>query len=94
MEKSSKLSILADNTLASIYERNRCRAEDIEYPHEETLDKNMEKLRFGIKELEEELSAAEESGTLYVQCNFIYTLIYLFNQNSLFAFTLIKLFEN
>ncbi|CAB4380292.1 hypothetical protein RhiirA5_345610 [Rhizophagus irregularis] len=64
MEKSSKLSILADNTLASIYERNRCRAEDIEYPHEETLDKNMEKLRFGIKELEEELSAAEESGTL------------------------------
>ncbi|GET03732.1 SNARE complex subunit [Rhizophagus clarus] len=64
MEKSSKLSILADNTLASIYERNRCRAEDIEYPHEETLNKNMERLRSGIKELEEELSAAEESGTL------------------------------
>ncbi|RIA93183.1 hypothetical protein C1645_874241 [Glomus cerebriforme] len=64
MEKSSKLSVLADNTLVSIYERNRCRTENIEYPHEETINKNMEKLRFGVKELEGELSAAEESGTL------------------------------
>jgi len=75
MEKSSKLSVLADNTFVSIYERNRCRTENIEYPYEETINKNMEKLKLGIKELEEELSAAEESGTLYVQCNFIYTLI-------------------
>jgi syntaxin 8 len=74
MEKSSKLSLLADNTFVSIFERNRCKSENIEYPHEETISKNMEKLRFGIKELERELSTAEESGTLYVQCNFIYTL--------------------
>ena len=73
MEKSSRLSLLADNTLVSIFERNRCRAENIEYSHEETINKNMDKLRLGIKELEEELSTAEESGTLYVQCNFIYT---------------------
>ncbi len=79
MEKSSKLSILADNTLVSIFERDRCRTENIEYPHEKTINKNMEKLRSGIKELEQELSAAEESGTLYVQCNFIYTLIRYFD---------------
>ena len=78
MEKSSRLSLLADNTLVSIFERNRCRTENIEYPHEEIINKNMEKLRFGIKELEGELSTAEESGTLYVQCNFIYTQICYF----------------
>ena len=78
MEKSSRLSLLADNTLVSIFERNRCRTENIEYPHEEIIHKNMEKLRFGIKELEVELSNAEESGTLYVQCNFIYTHICYF----------------
>ncbi|CAG8689483.1 5522_t:CDS:2 [Funneliformis caledonium] len=64
MEKSSKLCVLADNTLVSIVERNRCKAENIEYPHDITINKNMDKLRTGIKELEQELSIDEESGTL------------------------------
>ncbi|RHZ44799.1 hypothetical protein Glove_709g63 [Diversispora epigaea] len=64
MEKSSLLSALADNTLVNIVERNRCIAENIEYPHEEMIHKNLQKLETGIKELDRELSIAEESGTL------------------------------
>ncbi|CAG8520077.1 11898_t:CDS:2 [Diversispora eburnea] len=64
MEKSSLLSALADNTLVNIIERNRCITENIEYPHEEMIHKNLQKLETGIKELDRELSIAEESGTL------------------------------
>ncbi|CAI2178824.1 5449_t:CDS:2 [Funneliformis geosporum] len=64
MEKSSKLCVLADNTLVSIVERNRCKTENIDYPHDITINKNMDKLRSGINELEQELSIAEESGAL------------------------------
>ncbi|CAG8453796.1 12048_t:CDS:2 [Acaulospora morrowiae] len=62
MEKGSRLSVLADNILASIVERNRCRKENIEYPHEDVINKNLVRLQTGIKELEQELSSAEESG--------------------------------
>ncbi|CAG8438282.1 3700_t:CDS:2 [Scutellospora calospora] len=64
MDKSSRYSVLADDTLAIIIERNKCREENIDYPHENTIDKNMNKLKNGIKELEQELSTIEESGTM------------------------------
>lgn len=70
MEKSSLLLALAESTLVSIIERNRCRAENIEYPSEEAIHKNLQKLDIGIKEVERELSIAEESGTLYVKIIF------------------------
>ncbi|CAG8513062.1 4495_t:CDS:2 [Acaulospora colombiana] len=46
-----------------VVERNRCKKENIEYPHEDAINKNLAKLQTGIKELEQELSTAEESGT-------------------------------
>ncbi|CAG8630616.1 3033_t:CDS:2 [Paraglomus brasilianum] len=65
MDKSAVLIALADDTLLTISERNRCKSENIDHEsHDITIQKNFERLRNGIKTLERDLSAAEESGSL------------------------------
>ncbi|KAG9302166.1 hypothetical protein G9A89_020600 [Geosiphon pyriformis] len=65
MSKSSRLNLLADNTLVTVLERNRCKNENIDHvSHEITISKNLQKLKSGINELEQELSLAEQSGSL------------------------------
>ncbi|CAG8532911.1 28_t:CDS:2 [Ambispora leptoticha] len=68
MSKSSRLTVLADNTLVTIYERKRCKSENINHDsHDIIINKNLVKLRSGIKELEQELSLAEETRSLSSQ---------------------------
>ncbi|CAG8549509.1 4861_t:CDS:2 [Ambispora gerdemannii] len=68
MSNSSRLTVLADNTLVTILERNRCKNESINHDsHDSIINKNLVKLRGGIKELEQELSLAEETGSLNSQ---------------------------
>ncbi|ORX91501.1 hypothetical protein K493DRAFT_286741, partial [Basidiobolus meristosporus CBS 931.73] len=60
---SIKLNALADNTLMLIHERNRNKSLDLNYAKQEkTIKKNLERIKEGITELEEELSKEEESG--------------------------------
>lgn len=66
-KQAARLTILADNTLQTIFERNRAR--DLGLAHEtqdRTIDKNLTSLRDGIKTLETQLNAAEEAGAKYV----------------------------
>ncbi|RUS12778.1 hypothetical protein BC937DRAFT_87058 [Endogone sp. FLAS-F59071] len=67
-KQATRLTILADNTLQTIFERNRAR--DLGLAHEtqdRTIDRNLASLRDGIKTLESQLNAAEEAGAKYVQ---------------------------
>ncbi|KAJ8663101.1 hypothetical protein O0I10_001278 [Lichtheimia ornata] len=60
---ASRLDILADNTLATVYERNRLRDLKLNYDKYETqIQKKLTQLRDGLKTLEEQLAAEEEAG--------------------------------
>ncbi|KAG0088567.1 hypothetical protein BGZ93_004513 [Podila epicladia] len=61
----SKLSLVADSTLVTVFERNRCRANGLSSTSQDkTIDKNLPRLREGIQQLEAELSEAEQQGTV------------------------------
>ncbi|KAK3814105.1 MAG: hypothetical protein J3Q66DRAFT_345643 [Benniella sp.] len=61
----SKLGLIADSTLVTVYERNRCRANGLSSTSQDkTIEKNMPRLRDGLKQLEAELSQAEQEGSL------------------------------
>ncbi|KAF9431278.1 hypothetical protein BGZ94_003593 [Podila epigama] len=61
----AKLSLVADSTLVTVYERNRCRANGLaSTSQDKTIEKNMPRLREGIQQLEAELSEAEQSGSV------------------------------
>ncbi|KAG0226739.1 hypothetical protein BGW41_004092 [Actinomortierella wolfii] len=61
----SKLRLVADSTLVTVYERNRCKANGLSYESQEkTIEKNLTRLKEGIQELEADLSRLEEEGTL------------------------------
>ncbi|KAF9389042.1 hypothetical protein CPB97_012093 [Podila verticillata] len=60
----SKLSLVADSTLVTVFERNRCRANGLSSTSQDkTIEKNLPRLREGIQQLEAELSEAEQRGT-------------------------------
>ncbi|KAF9586371.1 hypothetical protein BGW38_006115 [Lunasporangiospora selenospora] len=60
----SKLGLIADSTLVTVYERNRCRANGLgTTSQDKTIDKNMPRLREGLVQLEQELSQAEQDGS-------------------------------
>jgi len=64
----SKLSLVADSTLVTVFERNRCRANGLSSTSQDkTIEKNLPRLREGIQQLEAELSEAEQQGTVYGQ---------------------------
>ncbi|KAF8950325.1 hypothetical protein CPC16_009133 [Podila verticillata] len=59
----SKLSLVADSTLVTVFERNRCRANGLSSTSQDkTIEKNLPRLREGIQQLEAELSEAEQQG--------------------------------
>ncbi|KAF9334724.1 hypothetical protein BG006_001645 [Podila minutissima] len=61
----SKLSLVADSTLVTVFERNRCRANGLSsISQDKTIEKNLPRLREGIQQLEAELSEAEQQGTV------------------------------
>lgn len=61
----SKLGLIADSTLVTVYERNRCKANGLSSTSQDkTIEKNMPRLREGLKQLEGELSQAEQEGSL------------------------------
>ncbi|KAF9431580.1 hypothetical protein BGZ76_000130 [Entomortierella beljakovae] len=61
----SKLELIADSTLVTVFERNRCKANSLSSTSQDkTIEKNMPRLREGIKQLEEELSQAEQDGSV------------------------------
>ncbi|KAG0340696.1 hypothetical protein BG000_011325 [Podila horticola] len=61
----SKLSLVADSTLVTVFERNRCRANGLSSTSQDkTIEKNLPRLREGIQQLEAELSEAEQQGTV------------------------------
>ncbi|OAD77767.1 hypothetical protein PHYBLDRAFT_141629 [Phycomyces blakesleeanus NRRL 1555(-)] len=60
---TSRLDLLADNTLSIIFERNKLKDLKLNYEkYEATINKNLAKLKEGIKTLEQQLSAEEETG--------------------------------
>ncbi|KAL1924891.1 uncharacterized protein VTP21DRAFT_4545 [Calcarisporiella thermophila] len=60
---AAKLSVLAESTLVTVMERNRCRSMNIPFDsHDETISRNTKQLREGIHTLEAQLSEAESSG--------------------------------
>ncbi|KAG0050246.1 hypothetical protein BGZ83_004988 [Gryganskiella cystojenkinii] len=61
----SKLGLIADSTLVTVFERNRCRANGLSSASQDkTIEKNMPRLREGLQQLEEELSQAEQNGSV------------------------------
>ncbi|KAG0033665.1 hypothetical protein BGZ82_006019 [Podila clonocystis] len=61
----SKLSLVADSTLVTVFERNRCRANGLSSTSQDkTIEKNLPRLREGIQQLEAELSEAEQQSTV------------------------------
>ncbi|GJJ78973.1 hypothetical protein EMPS_11332 [Entomortierella parvispora] len=61
----SKLGLIADSTLVTVFERNRCRTNGLSSTSQDkTIEKNMPRLREGLKQLEEELSQAEQDGSV------------------------------
>ena len=62
----SKLGLIADSTLVTVFERNRCRTNGLSSASQDkTIEKNMPRLREGLQQLEEELSQAEQDGSVY-----------------------------
>ncbi|KAI7858139.1 hypothetical protein BDC45DRAFT_328606 [Circinella umbellata] len=60
---ATRLEILADNTLPTVYERNRLKQLKLNYDkYETTIQKNLTQLRDGLKTLEQQLAEEEESG--------------------------------
>lgn len=63
----SKLGLIADSTLVTVFERNRCRTNGLSSASQDkTIEKNMPRLREGLQQLESELSQAEQDGSVYV----------------------------
>ncbi|KAG0346599.1 hypothetical protein BG004_001310, partial [Podila humilis] len=61
----SKLSLVADSTLVTVFERNRCKANGLSSASQDkTIEKNLPRLREGIQQLEAELSEAEQQGSV------------------------------
>ncbi|KAF9929425.1 hypothetical protein FBU30_001563 [Linnemannia zychae] len=61
----SKLGLIADSTLVTVFERNRCRANNLSSASQDKIiEKNMPRLREGLQQLEAELSQAEQEGTV------------------------------
>ncbi|KAG0317197.1 hypothetical protein BGZ99_006449 [Dissophora globulifera] len=61
----SKLGLIADSALVTVYERNRCRANGLSSTSQDkALEKNMPRLREGLQQLEAELSQAEQEGSI------------------------------
>ena len=59
----TRLSLLADNTLQAVLDRNRAKELGLNYEiHEKTVQKNLVQLKEGVKTLEGQLGAAEISG--------------------------------
>ncbi|ORX89773.1 hypothetical protein K493DRAFT_340407 [Basidiobolus meristosporus CBS 931.73] len=62
-KSTAKLNALAENTLMLIHERNRNQNLGLNYQQQEqTIRKNLERLKEGIVQLEQELSQDEEAG--------------------------------
>ncbi|KAF9189911.1 hypothetical protein BGZ51_009190 [Haplosporangium sp. Z 767] len=61
----SKLGLIADSTLVTVFERNRCRTNGLSSASQDkTIEKNMPRLKEGIQQLEAELSQAEQDGSV------------------------------
>ncbi|KAG0262676.1 hypothetical protein BG011_009897 [Mortierella polycephala] len=61
----SKLGLIADSTLVTVFERNRCKTNGLSSASQDkTIEKNMPRLREGIQQLEAELSQAEQDGSV------------------------------
>ncbi|KAG0213352.1 hypothetical protein BGX28_004690 [Mortierella sp. GBA30] len=61
----SKLGLIADSTLVTVFERNRCKANGLSSASQDkAIEKNMPRLRQGIQQLEAELSQAEQDGSV------------------------------
>ncbi|KAI1310237.1 hypothetical protein EDD11_003853 [Mortierella claussenii] len=61
----SKVGLIADSTLVTVFERNRCRANGLSSTSQDkTIEKNMPRLREGLQQLEAELSQAEQDGSI------------------------------
>ncbi|KAG0305552.1 hypothetical protein BGZ98_003960 [Dissophora globulifera] len=61
----SKLGLIADSALVTVYERNRCRANGLSSTSQDkALEKNMPRLREGLQQLEAELSQAEQESSI------------------------------
>jgi hypothetical protein len=61
----SKLGLIADSTLVTVFERNRCRTNGLSSTSQDkTIEKNMPRLREGLQQLEQELSQAEQDGSV------------------------------
>ncbi|KAF9918746.1 hypothetical protein BX616_006120 [Lobosporangium transversale] len=61
----SKVGLIVDSTLVTVYERNRCKANGLSYASQDkTIEKNMSRLREGLQNLEAELSQAEQTASL------------------------------
>ncbi|KAI9257374.1 hypothetical protein BDA99DRAFT_516271 [Phascolomyces articulosus] len=60
---ATRLEVLADNSLPTVYERNRLKQLKLNYDkYEATIQKNLTQLRDGLKTLEQQLAEEEESG--------------------------------
>ncbi|KAG0003113.1 hypothetical protein BGZ79_001649 [Entomortierella chlamydospora] len=61
----SKLGLIADSTLVTVFERNRCKTNGLSSTSQDKIiEKNMPRLRDGLKQLEAELSQAEQDGSV------------------------------
>ncbi|KAG0288688.1 hypothetical protein BGZ96_007554 [Linnemannia gamsii] len=61
----SKLGLIADSTLVTVFERNRCRTNGLSsVSQDKAIEKNMPRLREGLQQLESELSQAEQDGSV------------------------------
>ncbi|KAI8074669.1 hypothetical protein BC940DRAFT_47628 [Gongronella butleri] len=61
---SSRLDLLADNTLTQVFERNRLKDLGLNYEKvDNTIQKNLAQLRQGLKDLEHQLSEEEQFST-------------------------------
>ncbi|KAF9288235.1 hypothetical protein BGZ68_000626 [Mortierella alpina] len=61
----SKLGLIADSTLVTVFERNRCKANGLSSASQDkTIEKNMPRLREGLQQLEAELSQAEQDASV------------------------------
>lgn len=64
----SKLGLIADSTLVTVFERNRCKANGLSSTSQDkAIEKNMPRLREGLQQLEAELSQAEQDGSVYAK---------------------------
>ncbi|KAI7863490.1 hypothetical protein BDF14DRAFT_1843700 [Spinellus fusiger] len=67
---AAQLDLQADNTLSVVFERNRLKSLKLNYDkYEATIEKNLIKLKDGIKTLEQELSLEEQKGTTNTKDN-------------------------